>query len=263
MLAHKATCDQRSVEAQKANALEIVREGRKSPRGRPKIHYAVPSNQQVLEHRQQAEQQLQQQEPDEFVPDSGSNFAGEYSPLLSDLVATLGECVSTEPEASNDGRVPDTYEAEERIEEDDDVNKVERIFNDANSEVDHADRIGNGQPAAARRLIRNVQENVDEDEDSGEELFGDNFERDYLPRPGLDVYEPDQLDQGEYSDMSFSDRIAAEAVLKARDKAEDFADEEEFPILSAEERAKMSRSQYRRYKKKRNKSQYVKRQKTG
>lgn len=61
---------------------------------------------------------------------------------------------------------------------------------------------------------------ADDDEESGEELFGDNFERDYVPRPELDVYERDHLDDASYSDMSQADRRAAEEELHERDRAE-------------------------------------------
>lgn len=62
------------------------------------------------------------------------------------------------------------------------------------------------------------EDNYDEDED-GEELFGDNMENDYRPVPHLDRYEIDELDQEDYSDISQGDRAAAEAEMRRRDRA--------------------------------------------
>lgn len=59
----------------------------------------------------------------------------------------------------------------------------------------------------------------DDDEDDGEELFGDNMENDYRPRPELDQYDMNQLDQGDYSDISQDDRRAAEEEMRRRDRA--------------------------------------------
>ena len=36
----------------------------------------------------------------------------------------------------------------------------------------------------------------------GEDLFGDNMERDYQPIPELDTYEEDLIDRGEYATLS-------------------------------------------------------------
>ena len=62
--------------------------------------------------------------------------------------------------------------------------------------------------------------NEEEEEDDGEELFGDNLENDYRPMPGLDRYDPDALDDEDFNMMSESDRAAAEAALRQRDRAE-------------------------------------------
>lgn len=59
----------------------------------------------------------------------------------------------------------------------------------------------------------------DEEEDDGEELFGDNMENDYRPRPELDRYDMDQLDDDDYSDISQGDRRAAEREMGKRDRA--------------------------------------------
>lgn len=119
-------------------------------------------------------------------------------------------------DSSNPPPSPQEPFVEERIEEDEDVNEVDRIFNDGASEPD--DNQANHEP---QQRVRNGNIRDDEeDEDSGEELFGNDFERDYLANPKLDRYENEQLDDGAYSDMSLDARIAAEASLKARDKAE-------------------------------------------
>ncbi|XP_055607559.1 DNA replication licensing factor Mcm2 [Uranotaenia lowii] len=62
------------------------------------------------------------------------------------------------------------------------------------------------------------EDNYDEDEE-GEELFGDNMENDYRPVPHLDRYDLDELDQEDYSDISQGDRAAAEAEMRRRDRA--------------------------------------------
>ena len=63
---------------------------------------------------------------------------------------------------------------------------------------------------------------ADEEEADGEELFGDNMEQDYRPMPGLDRYDPEMLDDDPDNEglMSESDRAAAEAALRRRDRAE-------------------------------------------
>ncbi|CAG0884040.1 unnamed protein product [Cyprideis torosa] len=60
----------------------------------------------------------------------------------------------------------------------------------------------------------------EEEEEEGEDLFGDNMENDYRPLPELDRLDPSMLDTSEYSAMSESDRAAAEAELRARDRTE-------------------------------------------
>ena len=43
---------------------------------------------------------------------------------------------------------------------------------------------------------------------------------DYRPMPGLDRYDPDALDDDDFNMMSESDRAAAEAALRQRDRTE-------------------------------------------
>lgn len=59
-----------------------------------------------------------------------------------------------------------------------------------------------------------------EEEDEGEDLFGDRMEEDYRVMPELDRYDPEEVDHGDYSDMDIEDRIAAERAMKMRDKRE-------------------------------------------
>ncbi|KAI0232086.1 DNA replication licensing factor mcm2 [Lamellibrachia satsuma] len=59
------------------------------------------------------------------------------------------------------------------------------------------------------------------EEEDGEELFGDNLERDYRPIPELDVYDQRALDDDqEYSDLSMSERLAAEREMRQRERDE-------------------------------------------
>lgn len=59
----------------------------------------------------------------------------------------------------------------------------------------------------------------EDEEDDGEELFGDNMENDYRPRPELDRYDEALLDEDDYSDISDSERRAAEVEMSRRDRA--------------------------------------------
>lgn len=119
---------------------------------------------------------------------------------------------------------PSSPFVEDRIDDDNDLNdadEIDRIF-------DVSSPFNSGTPAGSesgvvdqrRRRDGNVYAGADDDEDSGEELFGDNFERDYRPMPQLDVYEGDQLDDASYSELSLDARIAAESEMKKREKAE-------------------------------------------
>ena len=58
----------------------------------------------------------------------------------------------------------------------------------------------------------------EEEEDDGEELFGDNMENDYRAMPALDRYDRNILDEDDYDMMSESDRAAAEAAMRKRDR---------------------------------------------
>ncbi|KAL4142954.1 hypothetical protein QTP88_005342 [Uroleucon formosanum] len=60
----------------------------------------------------------------------------------------------------------------------------------------------------------------DPEEEDGEELFGDNLERDYRPIPALDRYDGDELDEDDYDYMSPGARAAAERELQRRDREE-------------------------------------------
>lgn len=73
---------------------------------------------------------------------------------------------------------------------------------------DEADLLGNDNDV-----------NQEEEEEEGEELFGDNMEADYRPMPALDRYDPDVVDDEEYSEMSQGERAVAEAIMLKRDRA--------------------------------------------
>jgi len=62
--------------------------------------------------------------------------------------------------------------------------------------------------------------NEDEEEGEGENLFGDDMERDYRPMPQLDTFDPDLLDEDEYEALSEGERQAAEASMRKRDREE-------------------------------------------
>jgi len=75
-------------------------------------------------------------------------------------------------------------------------------------------------PFEDEELLGEPRNEEEEEEDDGEELFGDNLENDYRPMPGLDRYDPDALDDDDFNMMSESDRAAAEAALRQRDRTE-------------------------------------------
>ncbi|XP_055342727.1 DNA replication licensing factor MCM2-like [Paramacrobiotus metropolitanus] len=63
-----------------------------------------------------------------------------------------------------------------------------------------------------------------EDEPEGEDLMGDDMEKDYRPMPHLDVYDPEDLDESAYSEMSQAARLAAELAIDRRRLDEDRLD---------------------------------------
>lgn len=60
-----------------------------------------------------------------------------------------------------------------------------------------------------------------EEEEDGEDLFGDNMEDDYRPVAELDRYDPEGIDQeNDFDNMDVEDRIAAEREMRKRDRKE-------------------------------------------
>merc|ERR1719230_2092610 len=59
----------------------------------------------------------------------------------------------------------------------------------------------------------------DEEEEEGEDLLGEGMAADYEPRPELDRYDPDMLDEGEHSVITLEQRRAAEREMAQRDRA--------------------------------------------
>lgn len=69
-------------------------------------------------------------------------------------------------------------------------------------------------------VVVNVEQPFpEEEEDDGEDLFGENFEADYAPQPHLDVYDPHVLadDDEDLEEISIEQRRAAEDVMRRRD----------------------------------------------
>lgn len=60
----------------------------------------------------------------------------------------------------------------------------------------------------------------DPEEEEGEDLFGDDMARDYEPRPELDQYDPDMLDDSEQAGITVDQRRAAERMMSRRDREE-------------------------------------------
>ena len=61
---------------------------------------------------------------------------------------------------------------------------------------------------------------LSDEDDEGEDLFGDNMENDYRQIPELDTFDNKYLDENNYSELSLADRINAESAMKQRDKEE-------------------------------------------
>jgi len=61
---------------------------------------------------------------------------------------------------------------------------------------------------------------IDEEEEEGEDLFGDNMAADYVADPELDNYDPEMLDEAQHAPMTLDQRLAAEQALRARDRRE-------------------------------------------
>lgn len=69
-------------------------------------------------------------------------------------------------------------------------------------------------------LIGMGADQPDEEDEEGENLFGDNMEADYRENPELDRFDPNLLDEEEYEALSEGERRAAEASMRKRDRAE-------------------------------------------
>ena len=85
-------------------------------------------------------------------------------------------------------------------------------------------RMADPTDAARRRVVparpRSATNAPEEEEEDGEDLFGDNYERDYAPRPELDIYDPKQIDDSEYSEMSVRERLDINKEMAERDRVE-------------------------------------------
>lgn len=80
--------------------------------------------------------------------------------------------------------------------------------------------VGDFEPFENEAELLGEIETADE-ESEGEDLFGGNMERDYMANPRLDRYDPAMLDdEDNYSDISDSERRAAEAEMNRRDRAD-------------------------------------------
>lgn len=80
-----------------------------------------------------------------------------------------------------------------------------------------ADRRDDDLPAEEDPLA-DEQPNAEEEEDEGEDLFGDNMMNDYRPQPELDQYDADLIDDEEHVPMGIRDRLAAERAMADRDR---------------------------------------------
>ncbi|VDN00248.1 unnamed protein product, partial [Onchocerca ochengi] len=80
-----------------------------------------------------------------------------------------------------------------------------------------ADPTGDGDDNDALAELYGGEEEEIQDEE-GENLFGDDMERDYRPQPELDVYSQSGLDDAsEYTELTEGARRAAEREMDERD----------------------------------------------
>lgn len=70
-----------------------------------------------------------------------------------------------------------------------------------------------------KRAVGRGEASGHESDSSGEDLFGDSMERDYLAHPTLDRYDPEDIDdQSDYSPMSIRQRQEVEKLMDRRDR---------------------------------------------
>ncbi|KAK6104412.1 MCM2/3/5 family protein [Brugia pahangi] len=82
---------------------------------------------------------------------------------------------------------------------------------------ENVDLAGDGDGDALAELFGAEEEEI-QDEEEGENLFGDNLERDYRPQPELDVYSQSGMDDAsEYTELTEGARRAAEREMDERD----------------------------------------------
>lgn len=75
--------------------------------------------------------------------------------------------------------------------------------------------------AASDEPLRHMNDEVAyESESDGEDLFGDNMERDYRALPHQDRYDPEMLDDSDVSEVSLQTRMEAERLMRQRDRTE-------------------------------------------
>uniref|UniRef100_A0A0K2USC2 DNA replication licensing factor MCM2 n=1 Tax=Lepeophtheirus salmonis TaxID=72036 RepID=A0A0K2USC2_LEPSM len=69
-------------------------------------------------------------------------------------------------------------------------------------------------------LLGDGAQDPEEEEEEGEELFGENMEADYRAMPALDAYDTRVLDDDDYDALSEGDRQDAESAMRQRDREE-------------------------------------------
>lgn len=110
--------------------------------------------------------------------------------------------------------------------------------------------VGDFEPFENEAEILGEIETADE-ESEGEDLFGGDMERDYLPNPRLDRYDPEILDDEEaFSVMSESERRAAEMEMARRDRAAGIhRDDRDLMYDKSDDESDIGRSKRRRAEK--------------
>lgn len=104
------------------------------------------------------------------------------------------------------------------------------------------------QSSAAASGISNDAHAMYESESEGEDLFGDNMERDYRPIPHQDRYDPEILDDSDVSEVSLQTRREAELQMRMRDRQEGRTGRMRKGLLYDDDEDDMATSRRRRFR---------------
>jgi len=101
------------------------------------------------------------------------------------------------------------------------INRKELLSSPTREEEENQEPFQNENNESDDDVLGNQGDALLEEEEDGEDLFGDNMEDDYRKVDELDKYDPEGLDiENDYDNMDIDERIAAEREMRKRDKKE-------------------------------------------